>query len=162
MKLDLMVNLKRKANDNMRDEDGFVGLSFSILTPTPTNTHTRAPIATTHSTSFNFIVLGIVMYETVVFECIWCDCNDIRFVCNMIDDVFADLLSENEMGDETENEAENEGRYNNNKEIDDTVTETVTATGIANADVDSSQLNKIRTAKTLQQASSGGYLSGLD
>ena len=37
------------------------------------------------------------MYETVVFECIWRDCNDIGFACNMIADVFADLLSENEM-----------------------------------------------------------------
>ena len=44
------------------------------------------------------------MHETVAFECIWCDCNEIGFVCNMIDDVFADLLRENEMGDKTENE----------------------------------------------------------
>ena len=51
------------------------------------------------------------MYETVVFG----DCNDIGFVCNMIDDVFADLFSEKGMGGEPKNENKNENDDNEKK-----------------------------------------------
>ena len=89
------------------DGDDFDGFFHGqrLSTPTPT---TLTAISTQRngprSTSFNFIVVGIVISETGVFECIWCYCNGIEFVCNMIDYVVFLLFNHKEKENWNENQ----------------------------------------------------------